>query len=381
MLKFEIKKFYYSKKNFTILILLALLLIISHLYSLNVITNESHKKEIISNITYGISKAQEKLQDPSYPTELIFGTKNRIKVYHQKIEALETNHFNKYFEMNNKQNLEILEQTKDDKQLKKQSEIIQQEVDYYNLVKSRNLDFELMPGGQEHAFGAFINTPLSSMFTSMYLLIFSVLISVQISSHFESKEFRFNDFAKLSRSRTLFSKVMAALLVTFGWLLTISVVDVLVVGVMNGFGSLNYPAYLENFTKAAQEANHWKIDNMAIPNGEVIGISLLYLLLVLIFLAAAGAFLSVLVKRSLVVIGILAVLIVGWSLVIEEPFLQPIRPFVPMSYFNPMELLCHPFYLFGKNSLIVGVVYLLVLSIVCLFVANLLFKNYKIRRV
>lgn len=382
MLKFEIKKFCCTKKNFIILVIFCLLLIVTHFFYLNSTRNiESIKPNMIEGIKYGISKAEESLQKPEYPEDLKADTKNRILMLKGEKKALESNRFNDYFDIENKLNESNLKYNKDEKQLKEQNQVTQQSIDYYNLVKSRNLDFELQPGAQMHAFGSFISLPLSSMFTSMYLLIFSVLVSVQISSHFESKEFLFYDFAKISRRRTLLHKCNAALTVTFGWILLISAIDIVIVGFMDGFGSLNYPGYLKNPSKTAMESTPgWKIDNMAIPNGEIILISILYLLLILIFLATLGALLSTLFKRSLVVVGTLAVLIVGWSLVADEKSIQFIRPYVPMSYLNPIELLCYPFYLFGKNSLMVGVVYLLVLSVVCYFAAGLMMKNYKVRR-
>lgn len=382
MLRFEIKKFFYSKKNLIVLGLLGLLLIISHFFYLNSSFNiESSKFPMIESIKYGISKGREKLQDSSYPEDLRAEAENNIKIYNQQIAALKANRFNDYFEMQNKLEFQLLNHGKDDPQMKEQNRQLKQSINYYNLVKKRHLDFELQPGAQILAFGAFIGTPLASMFTSMYLLIFAVLISVQISTHFESKEFLFYDFAKISRRKTLLQKVSAALFVTFSGILLISVVDIISVGLMNGFGSLNYPGYLINFKGVDGVMGTWKVDNMAIPNGQVILICLLYLFLILVFLSALGALLSVLFKKSLVVVGVIAVLIVGWSLIEKKDYMQFARPYVPMSYLDPKELLCNPAYLFGKSSLIVGVIYLLVLSAICFLLASILLKNYKVRRI
>ncbi|GAB2024225.1 ABC transporter permease [Lactovum odontotermitis] len=381
---FELKKFVYNKKNLIVFAILALLLIGTHLFILNSSMNvDSFKQNKVGEIKYGISKAEESLQKIDYPEDLKSETKNNIETYTQQIEALKSNHFNDYFKLQNQLDHQLLEHGKDDPQFKEQNAILQQNINYYNLVKSRHLDFELEPGAQIRAFGAFINASLYSMFTSIYLMIFSVLVSVQISTYFENKEFLFYDFAKIPRKKSLFHKVIAAVVVTFGWLLIVGIMDIVIVGLMNGFGDLNYPGFLINFAKTARdvETSGWKVDNMAIPNGEIILISLLYLLLILIFLSSIGAFLSTIFKKSLVVVGLLAVLIIGWSLVADEKSVQFIRPYVPMSYLNPRELLCNPFYLFGKNSLMVGVIYLTLMSIICYFAANLLLKKHKIRRI
>ncbi|GAB2024825.1 hypothetical protein [Lactovum odontotermitis] len=381
MLNFEIKKFFLSKKNLVILVMLGLLLVVTHFVRLNSSLNTGpYKLEKIGGIKYGISKAEEKLQDSSYPEDLRVETEERVKDYKRQVKALESNQFNSYFEIQNKLNHQYLKYDEKDKQLEEQKKFHQHQIDYYNLIKKRRLDFELEPGSQVHAFGTFINTPLVSMFTSMYLLIFAVLISVQISTHFESKEFLFYDFAKISRQRTLFQKVSAALLVTFASILLISAVDIISVGIKNGFGSLNYPGYLKNFKGAGSPMVPWRVDNMAIPNGQIILISLSYLFLILIFLSALGALFSVLFKKSLVVVGIIAVFIVGWSLIEQKDYMQAVRRFVPMSYLDPRELLCHPAYLFGKSSLVVGIVYLAALSAICFLFSSFLMKKYRVRR-
>jgi ABC-2 type transport system permease protein len=102
---------------------------------------------------------------------------------------------------------------------------------------------------------------------------------------------------------------------------------------------------------------------------------------VLFFLASIGMFLSMLTKRSLVVVTLIAILVMGYESIQDKPWVQSIRKFIPMSYTDPVELLKYPEYLFGKNSLLIGLLYLTSLGILLLLVTNLLFNKYRIRRI
>lgn len=140
---------------------------------------------------------------------------------------------------------------------------------------------------------------------------------------------------------------------TFLGILLLSFVDVIIVGLENGFGSWDYPAYLVNiWSNPASDPT--LPDNMAISVGSVIVLSMLYLFVVLLFLATLGAVIAVIFKRSMVVIGIMALIILGWASIASFSEIQMIKRCLPFSYLNPVELLCQPKYLFGNLSYFVG---------------------------
>lgn len=248
--------------------------------------------------------------------------------------------------------------------------------EYIELVQSKHLSFEVNPLNQMHAFGFFQQQELNSgFFTIVFVFLYVLMLSPALASDFETKESRFYFFKRIGSLKNITQKILASVSSTYVWLLLLGLIIFLAIGVMNGFGTPNYPAYLINnvFLSA-------KVDNMSISNGRVILISLLYLPLVLSFLAALGSFISMCVKKSLVVAGVMAVLLVGYSFIRNIDFIQPFRKFIPFNYLNPIELLCHPKYLFGSDSLVIGVVYLLGLSLVFIWMSHILLKRYKIRR-
>ncbi|MDR0199952.1 MAG: hypothetical protein LBI43_05175 [Streptococcaceae bacterium] len=365
ILSYEFKKFILSKRNLIILGLIFLAIAFVNLPSLPGLSGSSTvlKSSLLATAKSNFS------QTPS--------TQPESKLYAGQIKAIEENNPNQYWHYAYVLDEEIIKNASNPNETISADEVsdTKAELRYIALVKQRHLTFEWQQGNQTHAFGDFVEGSLQAMGFSIFTLLFAILVSTPLSSFFESGENRFSNFIHISSRQTLLSKVLVGVVVTFFWLLIISIINILVLGLINGFGSFNYPASLWNNGMSPTPSN------MAIPVGLVCVLSLLYFILILLFLASLGALLSALTKRSLVVIGIIAILVVGWSLIETQPMVQAIRPYVPMSYLNPVELLSYPTYLFKNASFGIGAGYLASLSLLCLVLANGFMKNYRLRRI
>lgn len=372
MFRLELKKFLFNKKNIILLTILSLLLIASSLYMILGAPRDNQKGML--------SKEKQAVYLALHPANGTIDSAHK-KVFEAEFTALNENDIQKYFDIkykDEKATVTVLLQTTGVSET--DIKPLQDDVNYMNLVKKRGLDFELQAGSQVHAFGNFVGITLNTMVTGLFFLAYAILVSTSFSSDFENKENRYYYFAGISARKNLILKILSGLLVTSAWLVLVSIVDIIVIGFLNGFGSFNYPAYLIN-NIGQQTLGYLPVDNMAISVGAVIVISLFYLFLVLVFLSSLGALLSIIFKKSLVVVGFVAILTLGYQLIANLAFMQSIRRFIPMSYLNPIELLCHPNYLWGQSSLGVGIVYLSIVSLIFAIGATILLKNNKLRRI
>ena len=377
--RFEFKKFCKNKRNVVLFLALSFLVFFSFYF---IVVKSFITPSFL--ITQQINIKQQEISElqSGQSMDTLDQKKNRaqkIQIDTAQITALEAKKINRYYQLEFKSNQIALKDPSNSAQTIAQ---LTSENDYIQLVQKRHLNFEISPSNQLSAFSSFISFGLVLFFSSLFLLGFSLFVSTELAIHFENKENRYYSFAHISPLKTVLSKISAPISVTFLWILGISTLFITLFGFLYGFNSLNYPAYLMNQWGPSAETDVSGLSqNIGIPVGQVIVISLLYLLLLLFFLSSVGALLSTLTHRSMVVVGMIAILIVGWSLAMNLPYVQSFRRFIPMSYLNPLELMCRPSYLAGKFSLIVGVSYLFLLSLGCLFSAIFLLKQHHIRRI
>lgn len=378
---FELKKFIVNKRNISLCIALSFLLLSSLYFSNFKIGFETQNliNQKISMVERKISSEKE-LAAESNKLSTTYKTNEKV-ILEKQLNALKQGNINDYYNYVLKENqLKLREQEKNSEAISLGTEMYKTENQYIQLVQKRKIDFEIEPEIQLFAFGNFIHFTLDqNLFTNLYLIGFILLVSTSLAYFYENREDNYFRFAAISPVKNVISKVFSAVTAVMVWLVGVSAFNIIVIGIKNGFGSWRYPSYLVNYWGTDQ--TNTTPTNMGIPVGETILISFFYIFIMLVFFASIGAFLSVLLKKSMVVIGILSVSVVGWLMVINNPNLQSVRKFVPMSYFNPIELLCKPNYLFGANSLLVGIIYLAGLSILFMALASLLLSKSKVRRI
>ncbi|MDR2976993.1 MAG: hypothetical protein LBV19_06750 [Streptococcaceae bacterium] len=392
-LKFELRKFIVDRKNLAMLVILSILMIGGAI-------QWDFQRQTDNNYIESL-QVQSKQKTMENSEALYFADENNLSqeerqkllaendIENKKNQALDARDFNKYYDL-------VYEQDKQrlgDPKKENKSDIFEpntaadpkDEMTYIELVKSRGLDFELQAENQRHAFGELV-TSFSKIFSSLWLIGFAIILSVSLAAIFENKEERVYHSLQVTSARLIWTKLFSSISTAFIWLLSLSGIFLIIFGVKNGFGSPNYPAYLVNPPSMSSLLNpladHRRtVANLAISSGSVILITLLYALIIFFFIAALGMFLSMLTKSSLVVITIIAIFIQGFDYIKEQPWLQDLRKFIPMSYLDPVNLLKNPSDLFGKNSLTIGAVYLLVLGLLFLISSQIMYKNYRIRRI
>ncbi|MDR2976992.1 MAG: hypothetical protein LBV19_06745 [Streptococcaceae bacterium] len=399
---FELKKFLTNKKNLILFVVFSVLLLGGRLQQELQSNETTNYKQIEVQIAQSNLKTFTEVLKNADRYKLSQEDKqkyqNDIILREKMLAALKNDEVNKYFDLvyeDDKARLKALEETTQPHLAYTDPEMthsywvddrepIKQDMRYIETVKSRGLKFEYMPSAQVHAFGKLVQQGLTQIFYGLWLLGFAVILSVNLASLFENKEDRVYRSLAIKKSNIICTKMLSSIAVTYIWICLLALAFLVIVGLINGFGSPNYPAYLMNIPSrelAETGAAQLNIANMTISNGQVILTALLYTPVVLLFLSSLGMFFSVLTRKSMIVIAAIAVLLLGYQNVEGKLWIQSFRKFIPMSYTNPIELLKNPDALFGKYSLIVGVFYLLSMSFVLIFITNILFKKYRIRKI
>ncbi len=391
--KFELTRFILNKRNKYLLTLISALIVFYAAYStlsfisffgqnqISVLSEntKSNKKEALDNINSleSVLKSSKLISEIDNTRNSISDMTKNVNLYQSQIDALSNKNVNEYYAL--QKELDKIQLAENTNQLNSEQENkrLNQEIKYIDTVQNRHLNFEVLPSPQSHAFGNFQQQFIPILSSSLFIVLFASMVSITIASGYEAKENQLYQFTGIDSRKTLLAKVCSGTLATFVWLLVSGLVYFIIIGSVNGFGNWNYPAYLAN----ASLTTGYTITNLTIPNGIVDIGSLFYLFFVIFFLASLGALISVFVKRSMVVVGVIALLVLGYSMIENVGWIVPFHRYIPMSYFSPLTLFGNPSSLAGRYSLLVGATYLFILSGAFLFFAHLMLKNQKLRRI
>ena len=389
--KFELKKFILNKRNRYLLALISSLIIVYSVY--NTISFTNIFKNNITTLAQEVQTTEKTVQDNIETTEESLKT-TKVKaesddlnntlsdlnqednIYQKQIAAIGANDINEYYHLQ-KEIDQLYFKQYGSQSSSGQDKFVKEELKYIKTVQERKLDFEAIPTMQSHAFGNFHQQFIPILTSSLFIVLFASMVSILVATSYESKENRFYRFAGIDLQKNLIIKVLSGTLATFAWIIISSIIYFLVIGVVNGFGAWIYPAYLGD----SDLKTGFTLTNLTIPNGILDLGSILYLFFVIFFLASLGALISVFVKRSMVVVGVIALFVMGYSMIGDVPWIISIRRFVPFSYFEPLKLFGNPSALFGKYSILIGAGYLLSLSVLFLLISVFIIKNQKTRRI
>ncbi len=131
------------------------------------------------------------------------------------------------------------------------------------------------------------------------------------------------------------------------------------------FGTWNYP-YLY-------------LDRTIVPIWQIVLQTLPLFLVALLFLASLGQLLSLIFKKSLVVIGLIVVFLTGFLTLSQEEWFQPLKKFFPFEYLGYGQLI-NDIKILPQNAFLIGVVYLLVLSLGFILASHYLYQHYYYRK-
>ena len=370
--RFELKRFLKSPKNKTCLILLAAIFLGLFIFNQTAINKQSfnsnlaiireqlqQSKQSVKNLQ---SQAQLNPADKVISQQLKLEQEREV-LLSEELAALKKKDLEKVAQLEYQGLLTLLNSTTDKNSDDYQN--LKASIRYREAVKavggSPSLSFN---STSEAAFsiGHIMTAWLSS--TTIFVLI-TVLIADSLSSEIESSQIRFYQLLGGRKLKHLLIKLLVPILVTFLFTLLLFAVLYVAKGLLDSFGTWNYP-YLY-------------LDRTIVPIWQIVLQTLPLFLVALLFLASLGQLLSLIFKKSLVVIGLIVVFLTGFLTLSQEEWFQPLKKFFPFEYLGYGQLI-NDIKILPQNAFLIGVVYLLVLSLGFILASHYLYQHYYYRK-
>lgn len=374
LLKFEYLKFIKTKKNW-ILSLFFVLFTLINVYSSNQVSNDTvtnlknSLNEQINMLNSEKLRAESDLDSDSIDSNTkesiesyIDNTKKTIERYDHQVSAINNNDFQKYWSIE-KENLASISGNS----MLGESELLEITKQYMKLdyISSNEIKYEkneMMPNKSWSFSPDFLS--LQSSFISLIILI--MILGDIVSKDFESN-YRFLYTTLFKRKKKIItSKLIVGISFFTGVFLVQSVLVYLLQGFLNGFGISSYPIVLGNTLESLE----------IISVLEFYAKFLLYYLVLLLFLTSASCLLGLFIKKNTLVIGIMSVVYLAVYYLKDNPIIQNISKYNPITYMDVYAVSRYSDSIFTKDSYLIGMLYLLALSFVFILVSFRLSKDY-----
>lgn len=374
LLKFEYLKFITTKKNW-ILSLFLVLLTLLNVYSSNQVSNNTvinlnnSLNEQINMLNSEKSRAEADLESEGIDSNTkesietyVDNSKKTIERYEDQVSAISNNDFQKYWSIE-KENLAAISGNS----MLGESELLEITKQYMKLdyISSNEIIYEkneMMPNKSWSFSPDFLS--LQSSFISLIILI--MILGDIVSKDFESN-YRFLYTTLFKRKKKIIaSKLIVGLSFFTGIFLVQSVLVYLFQGFLNGFGTSAYPVVLGNKLGALEIVSvlefYFKFS--------------LYYLVLLLFLSSLSCLLGLLIKKNTLVIGIMSVVYLAVYYLKDNPIIQNISKYNPITYMDVYAISRYSDSVLTKGSYLIGIVYLLSLSFIFILVSFRLSKDY-----
>ncbi|MBP2620655.1 ABC transporter permease [Streptococcus panodentis] len=368
---FELKRFLNSPKNKICLVLLAAIFLGLFAFYQTTINKQSFD----SNLTFIREQLQQSKQsvknlqnqaqlDPDDQTisQQLIQEQEKEKLLSEELAALEKKDLKKAFQLEYQDALVQLEAMTDKNSDSYQN--LKACIRYREAVKAvGGIPGFRVNSTSEAAFniGHIMTGWLSS--TTIFVLL-TVLIADSLSSEIESSQIRFYQLLGGRKLKHLLIKLLVPVLVTFLFTLLLFAVLYLAKGLLDSFGTWSYP-YL--------------LGRTIVPIWQIVLQTLALFLVALLFLASLGQLLALIFKKSLVVIGLIIVFLTGFLTLAQEEWFQPLKQFFPFEYLGYGQLLNDAAVL-PNNAFLIGIFYLLSLSLIFTLASYQLYKNFYYRK-
>lgn len=289
-------------------------------------------------------------------------SKKSIERYEDQVSAISNNDFQKYWSIE-KENLAAISGNS----MLGESELLEITKQYMKLdyISSNEIIYEkneMMPNKSWSFSPDFLS--LQSSFISLIILI--MILGDIVSKDFESN-YRFLYTTLFKRKKKIIaSKLIVGLSFFTGIFLVQSVLVYLLQGFLNGFGTSAYPVVLGNKLGALEIVSvlefYFKFS--------------LYYLVLLLFLSSLSCLLGLLIKKNTLVIGIMSVVYLAVYYLKDNPIIQNISKYNPITYMDVYAISRYSDSVLTKGSYLIGIVYLLSLSFIFILVSFRLSKDY-----
>ena len=370
---FELKRFIKNPKNKICLAILVLFFLV--LFGFNQLSvNQQFKTMTLASTTTNLQQTKQsvaaiKTQVASAPEDTMLAkqlilSQEQEKMLSEQLKALTADDLDRFATLAYEADLAALKSGdmagSDDDQNRLNSS------NYYLAVKAVGGKMGLMANDAADASFKTGSAILHWLSATTLLVLITVLISDVVSSDIESSQIRFYQLIGGRKFRQLVLKLLLPIgvvgvvtVLTFAGIYLIS-------GLLIGFGTWQYPYSLT--------------DGRIFPIWQLSLKSLGLFLVSLLFIGSLGQLLSLIFKKSLVVIGLIVVCLTGFLTLEREVWFQPFKKFIPFEYLGYGRLI-NDIKILPDHFLLIGVVYLVGLSLIFLSISACLYHQYYYRKV
>ena len=370
---FELKRFIKNPKNKICLAILVLFFLV--LFGFNQLSvNQQFKTMTLASTTTNLQQTKQsvaaiKTQVASAPEDTMLAkqlilSQEQEKMLSEQLKALTADDLDRFATLAYEADLAALKSGdmagSDDDQNRLNSS------NYYLAVKAVGGKMGLMANDAADASFKTGSAILHWLSATTLLVLITVLISDVVSADIESSQIRFYQLIGGRKFRQLVLKLLLPIgvvgvvtVLTFAGIYLIS-------GLLIGFGTWQYPYSLT--------------DGRIFPIWQLSLKSLGLFLVSLLFIGSMGQLLSLIFKKSLVVIGLIVVCLTGFLTLEREVWFQPFKKFIPFEYLGYGRLI-NDIKILPDHFLLIGVVYLVGLSLIFLSISAYLYHQYYYRKV
>ena len=370
---FELKRFIKNPKNKICLAILVLFFLV--LFGFNQLSvNQQFKTMTLASTTTNLQQTKQsvaaiKTQVASAPEDTMLAkqlilSQEQEKMLSEQLKALTADDLDRFATLAYEADLAALKSgdmagSEDDQNRLNSS-------NYYLAVKAVGGKMGLMANDAADASFKTGSAILHWLSATTLLVLITVLISDVVSSDIESSQIRFYQLIGGRKFRQLVLKLLLPIgvvgvvtVLTFAGIYLIS-------GLLNGFGTWHYPYSLS-------DGSIFSIWQLSLKSLGLFLVSLL-------FIGSLGQLLSLIFKKSLVVIGLIVVCLTGFLTLEKEVWFQPFKKFIPFEYLGYGRLI-NDIKILPDHFLLIGVVYLAGLSLIFLSISAYLYHQYYYRKV
>lgn len=378
VLIFEFYKFLMNKKNLFLISLIVILITLkiystnqaSKLFTENLISDTQGFHDLL-NEDYERAKNDLKLLDASgqqddYITDYIGYAETNLSMLEKQVNALKKGNTKTYWEieyekLNYQKDNPLVDESANEGEYV-EAEPLRLKLEYLidnKLPIDSSLQFPSLGWSSSELMLLYISSII-------FLLIFFIMFGDISSADFENKS-RFLYSTTIKRKGTI---IVAKMIVVVNMLVMLSlfalIANLIVSGLMNGWGSYMTPVIIGNFN----------IGFSTIPMLSYLFKFFVYSLFVDIFLSIIFIFLGIVLKKSLIVIGVIVITYYGFTLVQDNPLILPYLKYIPLSYLDISSVIGEGLPFMDSKTPLIGIVYLIILSAIFFrLTLRLLMKN------
>lgn len=375
----EFLKLINNKKNQAMLVF-AVLLIGVQLYSTNQLSNRfidttlPELEDRISMISSEQDNAKLEMEvtgideeDKKFLSEYIEKTDKILNIIHQQRTALEQSNMNQYWSLE-KTILEFTDEMDDGYQhpdvdpmnVSSKPRITKLQYIFDNQIE---VDTDLdIPVKAWSSLGEITSSFLSSV---IFILLLLVFFGDLTSGDYENKSRFLYSLTVKKKANILLSKFVVSLMGMFSIVIGLSLLNFIIQGLMNGFGSPLSPIVIGN------DPNNISITPVSLFLLSYITYSLVVFAFISMLLIALG----ILIKKNIIVIGSSVLVYYGFSLIQDHPLVKEYIQYIPLSYLDSFSVISQSKSFMNDTTWIVGSIYLVILSIALFLLSKYLIKE------